>query len=138
MQHGEVVCDERINSSGDLAEGVVHCLISLPTPRAGETRSFMLTHRLEGSIVRQVRSRRLPTGTRLTVGEALPAPTLDDALEDTAPRRTLAQELFASAPDQRPAASSDVLQPEAAAARRLDLNLIARLYGEPGRRGQRF
>jgi len=138
MQHGEVVCDERINSSGDLAEGVVHCLISLPTPRAGETRSFMLTHRLESSIVRQVRSRRLPTGTRLTVGEALPAPQLDDALEDTAPRRTLAQELFASAPDQRPAASSDVLQPEAAAARRLDLNLIARLYGEPGRRGQRF
>ena len=138
MQHCEVVCDERINSGGDLVEGVVHCLISLPTPRAGETRSFMLTHRLEGSIVRQVRSRRLPTGTRLTVGEALPAPTLDDALEDTAPRRTLAQELFASAPDQRPAASSDVLQPEAAAARRLDLNLIARLYGEPGRRGQRF
>jgi hypothetical protein len=136
MQQCEVVCDQRINTADDLAEGVVHCLISLPALRAGEVRSFMLTHRLEGSTVRQVRWRRLPAGTRLTVGE--PPSSLDDSLEDTAPRRTLAQELFASAPDQRPAAPSDTLRPEAAAARRLDLNLIARLYGEPGRRGERF
>jgi hypothetical protein len=136
-QCGEVVCDERINGTEDLAEGVVHCLISLPTPRAGESRSFMLTHRLEGSILRQVRSRRLPTGTRLTVHEAMPSAALDAVFEDATPRRTLAQELFGPAPDQRPAASSDVPQPETAAARRLDLNLIARLYGEPGRRGQR-
>jgi hypothetical protein len=136
MQQCEVVCDERVNTADDLAEGVVHCLISLPALRPGEVRSFMLTHRLEGSTVRQVRWRRLPAGTRLTVRE--PPSSLDDSLEDTAPRRTLAQELFASTPDQRPAAPSDVLRPEAAAARRLDLNLIARLYGEPGRRGERF
>ncbi len=65
-------------------------------------------------------------------------PSIDDLPEDTAQRRTLAQELFAPTPDQRPAVSSGALRPEAAAARRLDLNLIARLYGEPERRGDRF
>ena len=79
----------------------------------------------------------LPPGTRFTVREQ-PRPVTDGLLEDTAPRRTLAQELFAPTPDQRPAVASDTPRPEAAAARRLDLNLIARLYGEPERRGDRF
>jgi hypothetical protein len=137
LQHCEVVCDERVNTVDDVRNGVVHCLVSLPTPRIGEYRSFMFTHRLEGSAVRAVKSRELPPDTRFTVRER-PRPGIDDSLEDTAPRRTLAQELFAPMPDQRPAASSDALRPEAAAARRLDLNLIARLYGEPERRGDRF
>ena len=136
-QHCEVVCDEFINTTEDVSNGVVHCLISLPTPRLGENRSFMLTHRLEGSTLRAVRPRQLPPGTRLTVREP-PRPVVDDLPEDTTQRRTLAQELFASTPDQRPAVSSGALRPEAAAARRLDLNLIARLYGEPERRGDRF
>ena len=136
-QHCEVVCDERVNTLDDLRNGVVHCLVSLPTPRLGENRSFMLTHRLEGSAVRAVSQRQLPPGTRFTVHDR-PRRVSVGLLEDNAPRRTLAQELFAPPPDQRPAATSGTLRPEAAAARRLDLNFIARLYGEPERRGDRF
>jgi len=136
-QHCEVVCDERVNTLDDVRNGVVHCLISLPTPRLGENRSFMLTHRLEGSTVRTVSQRQLPPGTRFTVREQS-RPVTDGLPEDTAPRRTLAQELFAPTPDQRPAVASGTLRPETAAARRLDLNLIARLYGESERRGERF
>jgi hypothetical protein len=133
----EVVCDERLNSIDGLQSGTVHCLISLPALRPGQYRSFMLTHHFHGSRIRPAQARDLPLGTRFTVHElaAPPAPGLDD----TAPRRTLAQELFASSPDQRPPAASDVVPgPEATAARRLDLNYIARLYGEPERRGERF
>jgi hypothetical protein len=136
MQHCEVVCDERLNNEDDLAAGRVHCLVSIPTPRAGEFRSYMLTHSLEGSRVRNVQSRQLPAGTRFAVGG--PAPSVRDWTDDNSRRRTLAQELFAPTADQRPAMSSDVLHPEAAAARRIDLNLIARLHGEPEHRGQRF
>jgi phage tail sheath protein FI len=139
MQHCEVVCDERVNTEDDLAAGRVHCLVSIPTPRAGEFRSFMLTHSLEGSRVRHVQSRLIPAGTVFSVGEpALPDAARPGSTDDTARRRTLAQELFAPAADQRPALASDALHPEAAAARRHDLNLVARLHGEPERRGQRF
>ena len=138
LQPCEVVCDERLNTVDDLESGTVHCLVSLPGLRAGQFRSFMLTHRVDGSRIRPVQPRELPPGTRFTVRERLPADIPAPGLEDTAPRRTLAQELFATAPDQRPAASSEVLRPEAAAARSLDLNLIARLYGESERRGERF
>jgi Bacteriophage tail sheath protein len=138
LQSGEVACDERVNSELDLAAGVVHCLVSLPASRAGMWHSFMITHRLEGTTVRAVKTQLLPSGTRMTVRESLPRGRLEPALDDTVPRRTLAQELFAPMPDQRPAVPSDVLLPEAAAARRHDLNLIARLHGEPERRGERF
>ena len=137
MQHCEVVCDERVNTMDDVRSGVVHCLVSLPTPRLGEYRSFMFTHRLEGSTVQAVKPRQLPPGTRFTVHEP-PRSPLAASLEDTAPRRTLAQELFAPTPDQRSAASSGALRPEAATARRLDPDLVARLYGEAERRGNRF
>ena len=135
--HFAVVCDERVNTVDDLRDGVVHYLVSLPVPRSGEHRSFLFTHRLEGSTVRAVHPRQLPPGTRFTVRDPS-RPALDGSLEDTAPRRTLAQELFAPTPDQRPAVTSGSLRPEAAAARRLDLNLIARLHGESERRGDRF
>lgn len=139
LQPCEIVCDERINTADDLAAGRVHCLISLPGLRPGQFRSFMLTQQPDGSRIRPVQPRELPPGTRFTVRERLPVELPESDLDDTAPRRTLAQELFASNPDQRPAASaSDVLRAEAAAARRLDLNLIARLYGEAERRGERL
>ena len=137
MQAAEVVCDERINSDFDLAAGAVHCLVALPGPRPDAYRSWLITHRLEGTTVRPVKSRPLSPGLRLTVHEPVPRPPVDPSLEETAPRRTLAQELFAPPPDQRPALAS-MPPPEAAAARRLDLNLIARLHGEPERRGERF
>jgi hypothetical protein len=137
LQHCEVICDERVNTLDDLRSGVVHCLVSLPAPRPGEYRSFMFTHRLEGSTVQAVKQRQLPPGTRFTVrGPARSA--IEASLEETAPRRTLAQELFAPIPEQRPVAPSDSLRPEAAAPRRLDPDLVARLYGEAERRGHRF
>jgi hypothetical protein len=138
IQAAEVVCDERIHDPMDLEAGAVHCLVSLPGPRPGTFRSWMITHRLEGTTVRPVRSRQLPPDLLLTVHEPVRTPLGDPTLEDTAPRRTLAQELFAPKPDQRPALASLLPVPEAAAARRLDLNLIARLHGEPERRGERF
>jgi hypothetical protein len=138
LQLCEVICDERLNTEDDLESGTVHCLISLPALRPGQFRSFLLTHRFDGSRLRPAQPRELPVGTRFTVRDRLPFESTATDLDDTAPRRTLAQELFASNPDQRPAASSEQLRPEAAAARRLDLNLITRLYGETERRGERF
>jgi hypothetical protein len=137
MRDCEVYCDERLHGGDELERGIVNCLISLPALRPGELRSYLLTHRPEGSTIRSAQPRQLPAGTRFTVHEQPPS-SPDPTLEATAPRRTLAQELFASIPDQRPAVSSSVPRPEAAAARRLDLNLIARLYGESERRGERF
>jgi phage tail sheath protein FI len=138
LQTCEVVCDERINTDRDIEAGLVHCLVSLPAARIGEWRSFMITHRLEGTTIRAIKTHVLPDGTRMTVHDTVGRARPDPSLEDTQPRRTLAQELFAPPPDQRPAAPSNVLDPEAATARRLDLNLIALLHGEPERRGQRF
>jgi hypothetical protein len=138
MQAAEVVCDERIHDASDLAGGAVHCLVSLPGPRPDTFRSWMITHRLEGTTVRPVRSRQLPPNLVLKVREPVQLQPGDPTLEETAPRRTLAQELFAPKPDQRPAWASALPPPEAAAARRLDLDLIARLHGEPERRGERF
>ena len=135
----EVVCDERINDDRDVESGAVHLLVSLPAQRVGEWHTYLFTHRLAGTTVRAVKSRTLPTGTRMTVADAVGGRAVaPPSLDDTAPRRTLAQALYAQLPDQRPAMTSDVLDPEAAAARSLDLNLIARLHGEPERRGQRF
>jgi hypothetical protein len=136
LQAAEVICDERIHDDTDLAAGAVHCLVSLPGPRLGTFRSWLITHRLEGTTVRPVRSRQLPPNLRLTVHEPVSPRFASAALEDTARRRTLAQELFAPQPDTRPALAS--VAPEAAATRRFDLNLVARLHGEPERRGERL
>jgi phage tail sheath protein FI len=91
----EAICDERLHTADDLAAGIVHCLVSLPGQRPGDTRSFMLTHRPDGSAIRTVTSHKLAPGTRMSVREP-PLPfARDESLEDTVPRRTLAQELFA-------------------------------------------
>jgi uncharacterized protein len=142
-EFGEVICDARIHSDTDVAEGTVHCLVSLPVPRTSECRSFMITHGRAGSQVRAVASHRLPPGTRMTVHESprVPEPA-STALDDTAPRRTLAQELFGTALAARAAAAASiggqVVRPEPTPAGRLDLHLVARLYGEIDSRGQRF
>jgi hypothetical protein len=91
----DAICDARLHSDDDLAAGIVHCLVSLPGHRPGEARSFMLTHRPDGSTIRSIPSHKLAPGTRMSVRET-PLPFVrDESLEDTVPRRTLAQELFA-------------------------------------------
>ena len=142
-EFGEVTCDARLHDAKDLAEGTVHCLISLPTLREGEFRSFMITHGRDSSRVRAVPSHRLPHGILMTVLEpARPIEADASSLDDTVPRRTLAQELFGTALEARATAAAliggEIVRPEAAATRRLDLDLVARLYGEFDRRGQRF
>jgi uncharacterized protein len=131
----EVVCDERLHTLADLEAGTVNCLVSLPALRPGEYRAYLLTHRRDGSRVRAAQPRELPPGTRFTVGER-PLALPDVASDGIAPRRTLAQELFAPVPEHRAALASEFARAEAAPARRLDLNLVARLYGEPERRGE--
>jgi hypothetical protein len=130
-----VVCDERLNSAADLEAGAVHLLVSLRGQRADDYQSWIITHRPEGTSVRSVRSNRLPAGTRMSVGEPESAPSIDD----TQPRRTLAQELFARHAEPRPASVPDPAgAAESAAPRGLDRDLVARLNQDLGRRGQRF
>jgi hypothetical protein len=132
----DVTCDERVNPEHDVADGRVSVLVALRSLRATEYLSFLVTHSLEGSRVRPVRSNRLPPGTRMSV--ELPA---DEPREqDTQRPRTLAQELFGYYSEPRPASSAAAiaLSPEAAAARSRDLDAIARLHGDLGHRGQRF
>ena len=81
-----VVCDERLNTEEDLAEGRVNVLIGLRSTRAEAYQSFLITHGIEGSSLRMVRSNWLPAGTRMSVHAAAPAPADDDI---TVPRRTL-------------------------------------------------
>ncbi len=150
-QAGEVICDERINGEQDLEAGQVHCLVALPGVRHGEWRSFMITHGPGGSVVRAINSRTLPTGIRFTVRELSPAgvsaahplPSLDDTaprrrLDEPTPRRTLAQELFAPPTNPSPETPSAILDPEAATARRFDLDLVTRLYGDIDGRGEQL
>ena len=131
-----VVCDERLNSPLDLARGVVNVLVSLRGQRPTDYQSWLITHGPQGSRLRSVRSNHLPVGTRFTVPEAAAA----EGLDDTQPRRTVAQELFARPPAPRPAPSDHLsaLDAEATAPRRRDLDLVTRLREELGRRGQHF
>jgi hypothetical protein len=132
-----VVCDERINSADDLEAGCVHVLVALRSQRPDEYQSFMITHRREGSSVRPVRSNRLPAGSRMTVGEGEREPSIDD----TQPRRTLAQQLFGQHIEPRPGSTSTVARfgaAEAAAAGRRDLDLVGGKNVDFDRRGQRF
>lgn len=133
-----VVCDERLNSPADLSSGQVHLLVSLRGQRPDDYQSWMITHGPDGSRVRSVMSNRLPAGTRMTVGEpGRPQPSIDD----TQPRRTLAQELFSRQAEARPVQDSFPTRArltESAAARGLDHDLIARMREDLSRRGQRF
>jgi uncharacterized protein len=64
-----VVCDDRLNTTEDLAAGRVHLLVSVRTARPREFRSFLITHGAQGSRVRPVRSNLLPAGMRLSITE---------------------------------------------------------------------
>jgi hypothetical protein len=62
-----VICDERLNSQDDLAAGQVHMLVSVRATRQSEYRAFLITHGVQGSRVRPVRSTVLPAGLRLSI-----------------------------------------------------------------------
>jgi hypothetical protein len=137
-----VICDERVNPDHEVEAGRVNVLIGLRTTRAGEYLSFLVTHTLDGSQVRQVRSNHLPPGTRMRVPELA-----DGSEDDTQRQRTLTQELFGyyreprpaqSVAPQAPASGEAVAPPESAAAGRRDLEAITRFYRDLGRRGERF
>jgi uncharacterized protein len=129
LHAGEVTCDERIHGELDVASRAVNCLVSLPGAKPGHFRSYMITHRLDGTTVRPVKSRTLPPGTKMTVHEPATAPP--PVPEDTARRRTLAQELFAPAADARGTVPSVAGRAEAAAPGRLDPEFVAWLHREP-------
>ncbi len=123
----QVVCDERVNSEEDLAEGRVNILVSLPTPGPGERQSFLITHSGAGSRIRRARARLLPRGTRLKVS---PPPET--------PRRTVAQELFGRYTEPRPdvSASPPGGNSEATTPGRRDLDLITGFHRDFGRRAE--
>lgn len=127
---GEITCDERIHDQPDLASGAVNCLVALPGARPGSIRSYMITHRLEGTIVRPVKSRTLPAGTKMTVHEPAVTPRAP-VPEEPAPRRTLAQELFAPATEPRAVAASVPRRAETTPPGRLDPEFVAWLHSEP-------
>lgn len=131
-----VACDERLHSIEDLEAGRVNLLVALRTQRPDEFQSFMISHRPDGTRVRPVRSNPLPAGTRMSV----PPAEAEAGLDDTQPRRTLAQHLFGHR-EPRPGSTSTVArfgQAEAAAAGRRDLDLVGLKNVEFDRRGQRF
>jgi hypothetical protein len=123
----QVICDARVNSDEDLAEGRVNILVSLPTPGPGERQSFLITHSASGSRIRRARARLLPSGIRLKVS---PSPA--------APQRTVAQELFGRYSEPRPEGSARPLRrdTEAAAPGRRDLDLVTGFHRDFGRRGE--
>jgi hypothetical protein len=131
-----VICDERVNSETDAHEGRINLLVGLRTARTGEYLSFLVTHSVDGSRVRTVRSHRLPAGMKMRVEaaaeEAQPG--------DTQRQKTLAQELFGYYVEPRPEPSvpAFALPAESAAPGRRDLDAVARFYADLGRRGQRF
>jgi hypothetical protein len=85
-----VVCDERLNTEEDLAEGRVNVLVGLRSTRSADYQSFLITHGIEGSSLRSVRSNWLPAGTRMTVHTPVPRePEVKSDDDITVPRRTL-------------------------------------------------
>jgi hypothetical protein len=83
-----VVCDERLNTDEDLAEGRVNVLVGVRSSRASDYQSFLITHGITGNSVRPVRSNWLPAGTRMSVHAPVAAPVSPDD-DITVPRRTL-------------------------------------------------
>ena len=114
----------------------MNVLVSLRTQRLDEYQSYMISHRPEGTTVRPVRSNRLAAGAQMTVQEPDVEPV---SLEETHPRRTLAQHLFGQHREPRPGSTSTLArfgQAEAAAAGRFDLDLVGYKGVEFDRRGQ--
>ena len=130
-----VICDERINSQDDLLQGRINLLVALKSTRPGDYQSFMVSHSAEGSAVRQVRSRWLPAGTRMSIPPSAQA-SVD--LDATQPQRTLAQQLFGSYAEPRPGSLRGAVRraAETTAARGGDFNLVSDVHRDFGRGGQ--
>jgi hypothetical protein len=129
-----VVCDERVNSPADVREGRVNLLVSLRSARSDESMSFLVTHAVDGSRVRPVRSNSLPPGTLMSVHASRGTPRI----EATPRPKTLAQELFGYRVEPRPERSAAVasLLAEPATSWRRDRDAIAGLDGDLDGRGQ--
>jgi hypothetical protein len=131
-----VVCDERVNTAEDVAAGRINILVGLRTARAGEHRSFLVTHSPGGSRIRPVRSNWLPAGTRMTVKDVP-----ERGVPATPQPRTVAQELFGHYAEPRPGPSmpaSDGRDAETAATGRFDLESLARFHQDFGRSSERL
>jgi uncharacterized protein len=156
----QVTCDDRLNSEEDIASAQVHLLVSIRATRPGEYRSFLITHGVQGSRVRTVRSNVLPAGLRLRIELAEAGDVIDVVphgatgkdLEDTQPREALRRTAMRSGDPTTPVAALDpaprataseedsttvVLDlPESTATGSLDRDDIARFYRDFGGRGQ--
>ena len=100
-----VICDERLNTEHDLAAGQVHMLVSVRASRPSEYRSFLITHGVNGSRVRPVRSNVLPAGVRLSIMTA----EAEEAV-DVVPEQDVTVDVEAPQPREtrpRPASSPD-------------------------------
>jgi hypothetical protein len=98
-----VICDERLNSEHDRAAGQVHMLVSVRGARPDEYRSFLVTHGVQGSRVRPVRSNVLPAGLRLTIATASEDEAVEVVEDKSAPDLEVNQpDLEASLPDLEP------------------------------------
>ena len=125
-----VICDERLNSEEDRAAGQVHMLVSLRGSRPGEYRSFLITHGMQGSRVRPVRSNVLPAGTRLSIASSADEEAVEVMehgskadLEPTQPRAQLA--VMTAGPDE-PTTPVEVLAPVEAAGSDDATTIVAR------------
>jgi hypothetical protein len=121
----KVICDERLNSEDDRAAGQVHMLVSLRATRQSEYRSFLITHGVQGSRVRPVRSNVLPAGLRLSIAASATEEVVDvvvenDAtadLEATEPRVALPR---SAAPPDDPTTPVETLPPASVSPDRAD------------------
>ena len=114
----------------------MNVLVSLRTQRLDEYQSHDLPP-AEGTTVRPVPR----TGWRPARDDRERPDVEPVSMEDTQPRRTLAQHLFGQHREPRPGSTSTLArfgQAEAAAAGRRDLDLVGYKGVEFDRRGQRF
>ncbi len=120
----KVICDERLNSEDDRAAGQVHMLVSLRATRQSEYRSFLITHGVQGSRVRPVRSNVLPAGLRLSIAASATEEVVDVVVENdvtadleaTEPRAVLPR---SAAPDD-PTTPVETLPPASVSSDRAD------------------
>ena len=102
--------------------------------RSDDSLSFLVTHSVDGSRVRPVRSNSLPPGALMSVHESRGT----SHVEATPRPKTLAQELFGYRVEPRPERSvaAGSLLAEPAAPWRRDRDAIAGLDGDLDGRGQ--
>jgi hypothetical protein len=130
----QVICDERLNGTGEVAAGRINLLVSLRGSRPGIYSSFVVTHGREGSTVRPVHSTVLPASARMSVSP-------DERYEMDEARRQRSQAQSLQSYYQEPRPPSVVVRngrAKAAPAGGLDAETIAAVHRELGSGGQRF